>query len=43
MVCSLLTATSQLTVLIGEKMQLISCDYGNNMHNATCVEQDVLS
>ena len=35
--CSLLAANSQISVLIGQKMQLTGCDYGNDMRNAICV------
>ena len=29
--CSLVAANSQINVLIGQKMQLTGCDYGNDM------------
>ena len=31
--CSLLAANSQISVLIGQKMQLTACGYGNDMHD----------
>ena len=35
--CSLLAANSQISVPIGQKMQLTGCDYGNDMRNAICM------
>ena len=43
LLCSLLAANSQISVLIGQKMQLTGCDYGNDMRNAICVERNVLT
>ena len=40
--CSLLAANSQISVLIGQKMQLTGCDYGNDMRNAIGVARNVL-
>ena len=36
--CSLLAATSQFSVLIGQRNQLINWDNGNDMRNATCAD-----
>ena len=38
--CSLLAANSQISVLIGQKMQSTGCDYGNDTRNSICVEQN---
>ena len=40
---SLLAANSQITVLIGQKVQSTGCDYGNDMRNAICVARNVLN
>ena len=36
--CSLLAASSQFSIFICEKMQMIGCHRGNMLRNATCVE-----
>ena len=36
-------ANSQISDLIRHKMQLTDCDYGNDMRNAICVEDNVLT
>ena len=40
--CSLLAATSQFSILIGQDMQLTGCHNGNEMRNATCVDTQIL-
>ena len=39
--CSLLAATSQFSILIGQKMQLTGCHNGNEMRNTTCVDTKI--
>ena len=39
--CSLLAATSQFSILIGQKMQLTGCHNDNEMRNATCVDAKI--
>ena len=39
--CSLLAATSQFSILIGQKMQLTGCRNGNEVRNATCVNTQI--
>ena len=39
--CSLLAATSQLCILIGQNMQLTGCCNGNEMRNATCADTQI--
>ena len=39
--CSLLTATSQFNILIGQNMQLTGCHNGNEMRNATCADTQI--
>ena len=39
--CSLLAATSQFNILIGQNMQLAGCHNGNEMRNATCVDTQI--
>ena len=39
--CSLLAATSQFSILIGQNMQLTSCHNGNEMRNATCADTQI--
>ena len=39
--CSLLAATSQFSILTGQKMQLTGCHNGNEMRNATCVDTQI--
>ena len=36
--CSLLAATSQFSICIGQKMQLTVWHNGNEMHNAICMD-----
>ena len=36
--CSLLAATREFSIPIGQKMQLTGWDNGNEMRNATCVD-----
>ena len=36
--CSLLAATSQFSILIGQNIQLTGCHNGNDMRNATCAD-----
>ena len=36
--CSLLAATSQFSILIGQNKQLTGCHNGNEMRNATCAD-----
>ena len=40
--CSLLAANSQISVLIGQKMQFTGFDYGNDMRNAICVHETII-
>ena len=39
--CSLLAATSQFSILIGQKMQLTGCRNDNEMRNAICVDTKI--
>ena len=39
--CSLLAATIQFSILIGQKMQLTGCHNGNEMRNAICVDTNI--
>ena len=39
--CSLLAATSQFSILIGQNMQLTGCHNGNEMRNATCADTQI--
>ena len=39
--CSLLAATSQFSILIGQKMQLTGCHNDNEMRNAICVDTKI--
>ena len=39
--CSLLAATSQFSLLIGQNMQLTGCHNGNEMRNATCADTQI--
>ena len=39
--CSLLTATSQYNILIGQDTQLTGCHNGNEMRNATCADTQI--
>ena len=39
--CSLLAATSQFSILIGQKMQLTGYHNGNEMRDATCVDTQI--
>ena len=39
--CSLLTANSQVSILIGQNMQLTYCHNGNEMHHATCTDTQI--
>ena len=39
--CSLLAATSQFSILIGQNMQLTGCHNGNEMRNATCTDTQI--
>ena len=41
--CSLLAATSQFSVLIGQKMQLTDWHNGHEMRNAICVDRQIIS
>ena len=36
--CSLLAATSQFSILVGQNMQLTGCHNGDEMRNATCAD-----
>ena len=38
--CSLLAVNSQINVLLGQKMQLTGCDYGDDIRNMLCVERN---
>ena len=39
--CSLLAATSQFSILIGQKMQLTGCHNDNEMRNAISVDTNI--
>ena len=39
--CSLLAATSQFSILIGQNMQLTGCHNGNEMRNATSADAQI--
>ena len=39
--CSLLAATSQFSILIGQNMQLTGCHNGNEMRNAKCADTQI--
>ena len=39
--CSLLAMTRQLSILIGQNMQLTGCHNDNEMHNATCADPQI--
>ena len=39
--CSVLTATSQFSILIGQNMQLTGCHNGNEMRNVTYAETEI--
>ena len=39
--CSLLAATSQFSILIGQNLQLTGCRNGNEMRNATCADTQI--
>ena len=39
--CSLLAATSQFSILIGQNMQFTGCHNGNKMRNATCADTQI--
>ena len=39
--CSLLAATSQFSILIGQNMQLTGCHNGNETRNVTCVDTQI--
>ena len=39
--CSLLAATSQFSILIGQKMQLTGCHNDNEMGSAVCVDTKI--
>ena len=39
--CSLLAATSQYSILIGQNMQLTGCHNGNEMRNAACADTEI--
>ena len=39
--CSLLAATSQFSILIGQNMQLTGCHNGNELRNAICVDSKI--
>ena len=39
--CSLVAATSQFSILIGQRMQLTGCHNGNEIRNVTCVDTQI--